>query len=150
MSWPSTVKQNISVTMEADKSCRKCFSQSQSHPEEECVCTLNFTSLQATPHPRAGQPAQKTEKQPFEPLGLLIGFRELCSTTRLNQNPETVLHYSTSKCPTRPQKIVDSLFISTDQQQIMSTSAKSLGDIYSSSVSVSVRTFLTHLIFLWQ
>lgn len=30
--------------------------------EEECVCALSFTSLQATPHPTEGQPAQKTHK----------------------------------------------------------------------------------------
>lgn len=77
------------------KATEKCFGQSQILRRNVFV-RLNFTSLQATPHPRAGQPAQKTEKQPFEPLWLLIGFRELCSTTRLNQNPETVLHYSTS------------------------------------------------------
>lgn len=82
----------------------------ESDPEEECVCMLNFTSLQATPHPRAGQPAQKTEKQPFEPLRLLIGFRELCNTTRLNQNPETVLHYTTYKRPTTPQKILSAYY----------------------------------------
>lgn len=31
--------------------------------EEECVCAFSFTSLQATPHPKAGQPAQKTHKK---------------------------------------------------------------------------------------
>lgn len=79
--------------------------------DEECVCTLNFTSLQATPHPTAGQPAQKThKKQPFGPLRLLIGFRELCSMTDLPE-PEpldcSLLHYvqmsnKTTKDPAHP------------------------------------------------
>ncbi len=78
---------------------------------EECVCALNFTSLQATPHPTAGQPAQKThKKQPFGPLRLLIGFRKLCSMTDLPE-PEpsdcSLLHNvqmsnTTTEDPARP------------------------------------------------
>lgn len=53
MFCPSTVKQNISVTIETDKSCRKVL-RPESDPEEECVCSLklHLAAGHATPKSR--------------------------------------------------------------------------------------------------